>query len=250
MPARPRPKARAKAAAAPASKPVRKRGPNKVKPAAAAAAVVSERPFSKSAVAPKKKRVERSYSKQRKAEVVFWMHSQRFYDPFNPASEGGWRRPTMRETGRHFSIPWTTLGSWYRNRHKFVEGLSPPPEGEAEARGGASVATPAGGAATAVAPAGAAAAAEKGGEGQVPSAPPPPPPPLHLHPPPVTAAPAAAIPASSMPRQAFQYAPAPNPAMLPNPMPLHGVAARFSATVPPRGMPPVSPMSGMPPPPG
>ncbi|KAH6897158.1 hypothetical protein B0T10DRAFT_556996 [Thelonectria olida] len=70
-------------------------------------------------------RVERSYSKRRKEEVIMWLLNHKVYDPFSPNSKGGIRKPTFREAGQFFNIPFTTLGSWFRNRRKIIPDLPP-----------------------------------------------------------------------------------------------------------------------------
>lgn len=90
------------------STPRKKRGP--------APKPLSERKFTLSKPVT---RVERSYSKQKRRDVLMFLIHHKVYEPGPLAGPDGWRRPKYKEAAARFQIPTSTLGSWYTHRHKF-----------------------------------------------------------------------------------------------------------------------------------
>ncbi|PHH67786.1 hypothetical protein CDD82_1128 [Ophiocordyceps australis] len=64
-------------------------------------------------------RVERSYSSQKRDQVLVFMEQQRVHDPGSrSAGADGYRRPYSREAAEYFKIPMSTIHTWWQMRRK------------------------------------------------------------------------------------------------------------------------------------
>lgn len=64
---------------------------------------------------PPVQRIERSYTKGKKEEVIIWMTHHRV-----EGENGVLKPPTLRDAVAHWKIPFNTIGNWWRRRDTLV----------------------------------------------------------------------------------------------------------------------------------
>ena len=66
-------------------------------------------------------RVERSYTRERKIEVLLFRHHYYVQDLDEYSNVIGYCKPTFREMGVFWMIPWSTIGNWWRNQEAILQ---------------------------------------------------------------------------------------------------------------------------------
>lgn len=86
---------------------------------------LSERKFKER---PPVQRIERSYSAEKRREVVMWLLHAKIPSPAGYRDTvDGFRKPSLRDASQHWNIPRNTIGAWFKKREKLGFVIAPEP---------------------------------------------------------------------------------------------------------------------------